>query len=479
MAYAVQDDILIYLEQVVLVGQGLSTNIKLTFYKDFVGSQLDVRKTGSLRISLFNPAGKRLLTYNYPTGYGEPITPSYVDATKGEVEFTISKFYSSNLELEPLYAEVIFVDEKNYFPGTKKYEFKQFQIAEVVVSDVPPITVGVTGDMLVSIFNISSITGQNPTEHGDISFNSSSPTDTTSVILNNINTEHIRLSSLENFLTKRIQTTGETGIITLINADAPTQYAVYKITSWQRINLDGNNSNTDFADAIKLNLQYEATTSSPVISNLEWVVGKNVSYQLESYTSVDGIKDDVTSVETQVIRTVNSVDSIETQVTRTVNSVDSIETTISAVQGSVSGVQTNLSSIETMLSGQITAILASITALSNTVVNPGTLAPNVIPYTERNKTPNNTSGIGQPTGIVIGNNPAPSSYIEINVNGVIIDVGNGLKMQWPCYFSRDGGIIPLMYSEIETGDQLYWNSNIAGFDLENTDTIDINYQIQR
>lgn len=465
MAYAVQDDILIYLDQVVLVGQGLSTNIKLTFYKDFVGSQLDIRKTGSLRISLFNPAGKRLLTYNYPTGYGEPITASYAEETKGEIEFTISKFYSSNLELEPLYAEVVFIDEKNYFPNTKRYEFPQFQIAEVVESDVPPLSTGVTGDMIVSMFNISSVTGQNPIEHGNISFNSSIPSSTTSVILNNVNDKHIRLSSLENFLTRRIQTTGETGIITLINADAPTQYAVYKITGWNRINLNSNSSNSDFADAIQLNLQYEDGTSSSVISPLEWVIGKKVSYQLESYTSVTDIKDNVTSVETQVVRTVNSVDSIET--------------TISSVQGSVSGVQSNLASIETMLTGQITAILASITALSNTVVNPGTLAPNVIPYTERNKTPNNTSGIGQPTGIVIGNNPSPTSYIEVNVNGVIIDVGNGLKMQWPCYFSRDGGIIPLMYSEIQTGDQLYWNSNIAGFDLETTDTIDLNYQIER
>jgi hypothetical protein len=468
MSYTVKDDILIYLDQVVLVGQGISTNIKLTFYKDFIGvqgTQLDIRRIGSLRISLFNPAGKRLLTYNYPTGYGEPITTSYVEETKGEIEFTISKFYSSNLELEPLYAEVVFIDEKNYFPNTKRYEFEQFQIAEVVASDVPPLDSGVTGDVLVSIFNISSITGQNPTEHGDISFNSSSPSSTTSVILNNVNSNHIRLSSLENFLTKRIQTAGETGIITLINADAPTQYGVYKITDWSRINLDGNGSNSDFADAIKLDLQYEAASSSPVIAGLEWVIGKNVSYQLESYTAVNGIKDDVTSVETQV--------------TRTLNSVDSIETTISSVQGSVSGVQNNISSLETSLTGQITAILASITALSNATLNPGALAPNVIPFTERNKTPLVTQGIGQPTGITIGNNPSPTSYIEVNVNGVIIDVGNGLKMQWPCYFSRDGGIIPLMYSEIQTGDQLYWNSNIAGFDLETTDTIDLNYQIER
>jgi hypothetical protein len=465
MAYAVQDDILIYLDQVVLVGKGLSTNIKLTFYKDFVGSQLDIRRTGSLRISLFNPAGKRLLTYNYPTGFGEPITTSFNTETKGEIEFTISKFYSSNLELEPLYAEVVFIDEKNYFPNTKRYEFPQFQIAEVVESGVAPLATGVTGDLIVSMFNISSVTGQNPTEHGNISFNSSVPSSTTSVILNNVNDTHIRLTSLENFLTRRIQANGETGIITLINADSPTQYAVYKITGWNRINLNANNSNSDFADAIQLNLQYEDGTSSPVISPLEWVIGKNVSYQLESYTSVNDIKDNVTSVENQVVRTVNSVDSIET--------------TISSVQGSVSGVQNNISSLEASLTGQITAILASITALSNTVVNPGTLAPNVIPFTERNKTPLNTSGIGQPTGITIGNNPAPTSYIEINVNGVIIDVGNGLKMQFPCYFSRDGGIIPLMYSEIETGDQLYWNSNIAGFDLETTDTIDLNYQIER
>lgn len=466
MAYVVQDDILVYLEQVVLVGQGISTNIKLTFYKDFVGSQLDIRKTGALRISLFNPAGKRLLTYNYPTGYGEPITTSYGEETKGEIEFTISKFYSSNLELEPLYAEVVFIDEKNYFPNVKRYEFQQFQIAEVVESDVPPLSAGITGDVLVSLFKTASITGGNPTEHGDISFNSSSPSNTTSVILNNINSEHIRLSSLENFLTKRIQTAGETGIITLINADAPTQYAVYKIIDWNRINLNDNNSDSDFADAIELTLQYEASTSSPVISGLEWAVGKNVSYQLDSYTAVSDIKDDVISVETQI--------------TRTSNSVDSIETTITTVQGSVVGVQDDLSSIELRLSGQITAILASITAISNVIAYPGdTTAPNVIPFTQRNLTPLNASGFGQPTGITISHNPALTSYIEVNVNGVIMDVGNGLKMQWPCYFSRDGGNIPLTYSEIEVGDQLYWNSTIAGFDLENTDTIDINYQVQR
>ena len=63
MAYVAKDDILIYLEQTVGIGQGVSTNVKLTFFKDFIGQQLDVRNSGSLRISLFNAAGKRLLTF--------------------------------------------------------------------------------------------------------------------------------------------------------------------------------------------------------------------------------------------------------------------------------------------------------------------------------------------------------------------------------------------------------------------------------
>jgi len=236
MAYIAKDDILIYLENVVTVGQGLSTNIKLTLYKDFIGKQLDIRRTGTLKVSLFNSAGKRLLVYNYPNEYAEPITISQFDESKGEATFTISQFYSSNLDLGDLYAEVIFTDTRNYFPATKRYEFAQFKIAEVVATGVPALQTSVAGDILVSTFNIISVSGSNPTSFGKASVNSTNPELTTSIIFNNLNENNIRLSSLENFLMQRFSSPGQKATITIINTLSPTQYAIYDIISWERIN---------------------------------------------------------------------------------------------------------------------------------------------------------------------------------------------------------------------------------------------------
>ena len=477
MAYIAKDDILIYLENVVTVGQGLSTNLKLTFYKDFVGKHLDIRRTGSLRVSLFNSAGKRLLTYNYPNEYAEPISISQFEDTKGEATFTISQFYSSNLDLGDLYAEVQFIDTKNYFPSTKKYEFAQFKIAEVVATGVPALQSSVAGDILVSTFNISSVTGANPTAIGKASVNSTNPANTSYIIFNNLNENNIRLSSLENFLTQRFSSAGQKATITIINTLSPTQYAVYDIISWQRVNLNSNNSSNDYSDAIKLMLDFESVSSSDIIENLEWEIGQRIAYQLEAYTEVGDILTDISELRSDLSNTEVEVSTVE-------NSVDSMETQITNVQSSVSTVQQSVSSVESSLIAQINSLAASITALSSIasgIPTIGNLAPNVVPYTERNLIPNliSLSSTVQSTGISLAENPATTSYIEVNVNGVINDVGNGTKNGFPCYFSGNGGTTAKLYTELDQGDQLYWNIEAAGYPLESSDRIDLNYQIQR
>lgn len=71
--------------------------------------------------------------------------------------------------------------------------------------------------------------------------------------------------------------------------------------------------------------------------------------------------------------------------------------------------------------------------------------------------------------------PSPSGgAIQVFVNGVSVDVGNGVKTL-SCYFSADGGVTARSFSALSAGDLLYWNGSIAGFQLETADIIDFNY----
>jgi hypothetical protein len=475
MAYIAKDDIVVYLEQTVGIGQGVSTNIKLTFYKDFVGQQLDVKRSGSLRISLFNAAGKRLLTFRYPddpTIYGgEPISVSSNPDTKGEIEFTISQFYSSKLEEGKLYAEVVFIDTKNYYPSTKTYEFDQFELGTVAATGIPQLQEAVAGDSLVSTFNISSITGQNPTTYGTASINSSLPENVTYITFNNLNENKVRLSSLENFLTKRLVNCN--GIITLINTLVPSQYAVYKILTWERVNLNGG-PNNEFADAVRITLEFEATTSSEIYANLEWNVGSRISYQLEAYA-------DVADIETSLTNIISSIDSLESSDGTDETAINTLESTLSHVLSSIDSLEStvgggantlgsSIDSLESQLSSQLLSIFTSISNLAS-ISHP-------ISFTERNRIPDTTSGNNSSTGITLSRQPTSATFIEINVNGSIIDVKDGAGTNQACYFSVDGGLTPKTYSQLSLGDTLYWNGILAGYDLDSDDRIDMTYQIE-
>lgn len=93
---------------------------------------------------------------------------------------------------------------------------------------------------------------------------------------------------------------------------------------------------------------------------------------------------------------------------------------------------------------------------------------------ERDLTPFETSGNYSATGITITYTPFLDSAVDILVNGVGVSEGNGVRTA-ACYFSGDGGATARLISNIQAGDELYWNGDIAGFDLSNTDTIDIVY----
>jgi len=86
-----------------------------------------------------------------------------------------------------------------------------------------------------------------------------------------------------------------------------------------------------------------------------------------------------------------------------------------------------------------------------------------------------TTADGQSTGIAITYTPFSDSIVTVKVNGMEVNLSNGDKTQ-ACYFSADGGNTAKPIADIEAGDLLYWNGSIAGYQLDETDDIDISYQ---
>jgi hypothetical protein len=66
--------------------------------------------------------------------------------------------------------------------------------------------------------------------------------------------------------------------------------------------------------------------------------------------------------------------------------------------------------------------------------------------------------------------PAGDGGINVYVNGLLYEVGNGVKTK-DCYFSDDGGTNAKSYALAASGDTLYWVGSVAGFQLDATDRI--------
>ena len=95
---------------------------------------------------------------------------------------------------------------------------------------------------------------------------------------------------------------------------------------------------------------------------------------------------------------------------------------------------------------------------------------------DKDMTPSVTSGDNSPTGLYISYTPFLDSSVNVKLNGIDANLGGASNYQTKsCYFSPDGFIVRNI-EDIESGDELYWNGNVVGFELDATDDIDFLYQ---
>jgi len=88
--------------------------------------------------------------------------------------------------------------------------------------------------------------------------------------------------------------------------------------------------------------------------------------------------------------------------------------------------------------------------------------------------PLDTTGNGSPTGVLVASTPLNYSTVKVFVNGQIQIIGDGVT-NTDCYFFD--GVNPVGVDDISSGDELYWNGNIAGYNLNIGDLILILYEV--
>ncbi len=94
----------------------------------------------------------------------------------------------------------------------------------------------------------------------------------------------------------------------------------------------------------------------------------------------------------------------------------------------------------------------------------------------RSATPNTITSDNQLVSDGLLPMPAPLTTSEylLFVNGQQILVGDGDVLA-PVYFSKDGGITASNYGAIDSTDELYWNTSVAGFGLDGNDIVTLIY----
>jgi hypothetical protein len=97
-----------------------------------------------------------------------------------------------------------------------------------------------------------------------------------------------------------------------------------------------------------------------------------------------------------------------------------------------------------------------------------------IEFTQANLVPFPSDGNNSSTGLTLTYNPFSESSVQVFINGVAVTESYG-DFSGDVYFSADGGVTSKPLQEIAAGDTLYWNANIAGFNIGSGDTIDIIY----
>ena len=98
-----------------------------------------------------------------------------------------------------------------------------------------------------------------------------------------------------------------------------------------------------------------------------------------------------------------------------------------------------------------------------------------VEFTQADLIPNFTDGNRSSTGITLEYTPFANSTVQVFINGIAVTESYG-EFSGDCYFSADGGVTAKNVADLSAGDVLYWNANVAGYNIGEGDMMDLVYE---
>ena len=261
--------------------RGQATSAKVTLHKNYVGNSLPIALQNDVKVEYID--GNNLVfktesasAQNLIYGTGELNNQMSIEVTAAEsAALNLSEAGISG----ELYVRITITLAANTVVLPKLKIGNVFdagdQIGEIVASR---FTVPST------VYKIKALDNYAATMPGagEMVFNSITPSQVTMVKVSNQDDKGFKNQWLESVLADRIGVDGLTNSIFFTNVNNTSEYSLYRISSYSRVNTNANASDDDLADAIQLGLIYEGNSSSAG-DNYLFEVGDSYGIFTESY----------------------------------------------------------------------------------------------------------------------------------------------------------------------------------------------------
>ena len=282
MGQVTQNDIIANLAALSNFTQASSKTYTINLYRNTVGVNLRSNGASTISISVVDTGGAVLSIFSTTTiGTNLPLS---VSSANGSLTFTIPVTASAYYPPGKIYAKITII-YSSFFPRGITYNLPNLELGTVALSASGGVGLTATSlALLKPSYTLESLNGtQNPGLNGKAVLDSGIPSAITKIKLSNLDSNGLRLSELENFLIK-LTSEGARGRFKIINKSHTSMYALYKITTWSRIDTYAGTSGVDTEDndAIQINLTFETVSSGTAALQSVFQVGNLLSYETDS-----------------------------------------------------------------------------------------------------------------------------------------------------------------------------------------------------
>ena len=282
MGQVTQNDIIANLAALSNFTQASSKTYTINLYRNTVGVNLRSNGASTISISVVDTGGAVLSIFSTTTiGTNLPLS---VSSANGSLTFTIPVTASAYYPPGKIYAKITII-YSSFFPRGITYNLPNLELGTVALSASGGVGLTATSlALLKPSYTLESLNGtDNPGLNGKAVLDSGTPSTITKIKLSNLDSNGLRLSELENFLIK-LTSEGARGRFKIINKSHTSMYALYKITTWSRIDTYAGTSGVDTEDndAIQINLTFETVSSGTAALQSVFQVGNLLSYETDS-----------------------------------------------------------------------------------------------------------------------------------------------------------------------------------------------------